>query len=320
MKILIPPKAIKRKPDAGISDPSSVEDATLEQALGQLTPATGSKPKADNESSASDYQFSPGFTVEYHDVGAGPVVILLHAFPMDSRMWRSQVKFLAGAGYRAIAPDLPGWGGTGPTGGAISIESMADDVVRFMDALKLDAKVVLCGLSMGGYIGQVFAHKYGERLRGLVLADTRAEADTPQTRAKRDEMIEFAEVRTINEIADKQRPNVLGETTLARRPEVVKEWDGIVLAQSAPAVVAGTRALRDRADGRAWLGGIKIPTLLIFGDEDKMAPPEIISTLMNGIKNSKVEIIAGAGHMSNMEDAPAFNKSLLNFLAALPKE
>jgi 3-oxoadipate enol-lactonase len=315
MKIQVPPRPTRKFEAASDSEMESIEEL-----LGQLTPIRRETSSTESTSGWLGYGIARGFEVEYEDAGRGPIVVFLHAFPMDRRMWRSQIEAVTTVGYRAIAPDLRGWGGTSSFNGPPSIESMADDTAAFLDALKIQDKIVLCGLSMGGYTAQVFAHKYGERLRALVLADARAEADTDETKAKREEMILFAANHTIAEIADKQRPAVIGETTMAKRPGVVREWDEIALAQKPESVVNGTKALRDRADGRAWLSEIAVPTLLVFGDEDKMAPPEIIATLKNGIKNSKVEIIAGAGHMSNMEDAPAFNRALLAFLDALPKE
>ena len=118
-------------------------------------------------------------TISFDDVGEGPPVVLLHAFPLARAMWRPQVEALSPA-YRLLVPDLRGFGGSSPLSAAPSIETMADDVAALLDALKIAEPVVLGGLSMGGYVALAFARRHAQRLRGLVLADTRAEADSPE--------------------------------------------------------------------------------------------------------------------------------------------
>src|SRR5436309_7326571 len=123
-------------------------------------------------------QIAGTFAVEYDDVGAGPAVVLLHAFPLSRSMWRPQREDLQSV-CRVITPDLRGFGGTGGFEGPPSVDQMADDVAALLDALPVNEPVVVGGLSMGGYVALAFARRFAGRLRGLILADTRAEADTP---------------------------------------------------------------------------------------------------------------------------------------------
>ena len=116
------------------------------------------------------------------DVGQGPAVVLLHAFPMDSALWASQRRALAGEGFRVVSPDLPGFGGSAPSRSAPSLDVMADEVAALMEELGID-RAVVGGLSMGGYVAMAMLRRHPARIAGLVLADTKAAADTPEAAA-----------------------------------------------------------------------------------------------------------------------------------------
>src|SRR5579884_2341889 len=204
--------------------------------------------------------------LEYDDAGEGQPVVLLHAFPLSHAMWRPQVEALR-SDYRVIEPNLRGFGGSDPFQGAPSIEAMADDVRTLVDALALQEPVVLGGLSMGGYVALAFARKYPERLRGLILADTRAESDTPEAKANRNASIELVKAQGVGPLVEQLIPKLLGEQTRQQRPSVVDEVRRIGQAQSVPGVVGALAAMRDRPDAGAWLGRIAVPTLVIVGSE-----------------------------------------------------
>src|SRR5262249_44235538 len=153
-----------------------------------------------------------------------------HAFPLARAMWRPQVAALKGD-HRVLAPDLRGFGGTGVFTSAPSVGQMADDVAGLLDALKIAGPVVLGGLSMGGYVALSFAERHPARLRGLVLADTRSEADAPEAKANRDRMANLARTQGAAAVAEQMLPKLLSDETRARRPEVVDEVRRIALAQ-----------------------------------------------------------------------------------------
>lgn len=257
-----------------------------------------------------------GLLIEYDEVGRGLPVVLLHAFPLARGLWRPQVEALANE-YRLIVPDLRGFGGTSPFDGPPSVERMADDVAGLLDAINQRGPVVLGGLSMGGYVALAFARRHAARLRGLLLADTKAEADTPEARANRDKMIEFAQSHTAAEVVEQLLPKLLGDETRAKRPEVVDEVRNLASAQKPTAIIEALRALRDRPDATPELGRIVVPTLIVVGAEDTLTPPDVAQAMASRIPNARLEVIAGAGHLANLERPDAFNAALRSFLQAI---
>ncbi|MBM4071297.1 MAG: alpha/beta fold hydrolase [Planctomycetes bacterium] len=257
-----------------------------------------------------------GIALEYRDEGKGPTVVLLHGFPLCSAMWRPQIAALQ-KDYRVIVPDLRGFGGSTPVADAPSLEQMADDVGGLLDALRIAEPVVLGGLSMGGYAALAVARRYPGRLRGLILADTRAEPDDAQGKANRDAMIDFARANDARAVIDKMLPRLLAEKTLAARPEVVQEIRDMAAAQEIDGIVGALKVLRDRPDARPGLASIRVPTLVVVGSEDALTPPAMAETLAAGIADATLVIIPGAGHMSNLEEPEAFNAAIAGFLRRL---
>jgi pimeloyl-ACP methyl ester carboxylesterase len=194
---------------------------------------------------------------------------------------------------------------------------MARDVAALLDHLEIQEKIVLCGLSMGGYAAQRFAREYSDRLRALVLCDTRAEADAEETKANRDRLIALARTEGSAAVMEMNLPNLLGKTTHESRPEIVEQVRALGTEQSPVAIANGLVALRDRPDATAWLEDFDIPTLLIFGDEDSLAPSHVIETLYRGIPGAWLERIRHAGHLPNLENPRVFNQVLQDFLHSL---
>lgn len=254
--------------------------------------------------------------MEYDDVGKGVPVLLLHAFPLDRRMWRPQTAALADAA-RFIVPDQRGFGGTSKFDSAPSIAQMTDDVAALLDSLKIGTPVVLGGLSMGGYVALNFARRHPTRLRGLVLADTRAEADGAEAKANRDRMIAFAGENRAVDVIDALLPKMVSEETRSKRPEVVDEVRRIASEQTTSGIAAALAALRDREDATSWLGGIKVPTLVIVGAEDAITPPSAAQTLAKGITGAELATLPGAGHLANLETPGGFNDAVRRFLVRL---
>lgn len=262
-------------------------------------------------------QLASGLVMEYDDAGQGRVVVLLHGFPFDRAMWRPQVEALRDS-YRLLVPDLRGFGGTGGAGERPTLEQMADDVAELLDALRITEPVVLGGLSMGGYITLAFARKHAPRLRGLILADTRAEADTDEAKANRDKLIAFARDHSGREVLDQMLPKLLGDATRASRPELAAELRRLAAGQSVRGIIAALQAMRDRPDARPVLPGIAVPALVLVGEQDALTPPAAAATLAAGIPAAKLVTILAAGHMANLEQPEPFNDALRAFLRTLP--
>ena len=247
--------------------------------------------------------------------GDGPPVVLLHAFPLCREMWAPQ-RTLADR-FRVVTPDLFGFGGSPVPAAGWTTDSMADALAALLTGIGITDPVVLGGLSMGGYVALAFARKYPDRLRGLVLADTKAEADNAWAKAGRDKMIAFARESTAAAVAEEMLPKLLGETTRARRPEVVAEVRRIASAQTVDGVAAALAALRDRPDATPALGGIRVPTLVVVGAEDTLTPPDGAKKLADAIPGAKLEVIPTAGHLSNLECPAEFTTAVRMFLASL---
>jgi 3-oxoadipate enol-lactonase len=258
-------------------------------------------------------RFSAAGTFSFSDAGNGPPVVLLHAFPLSRLMWRPQVEALQGR-CRVLAPDLRGFGGSCGFDGEPSVDQMADDVAALLDELNLRQPVVLGGLSMGGYVALAFARRHPQRLRALVLADTKAGADDDAARANRDRLIAFAQEHSAVAVLDQMLPRLLGATTQARRPEVTAEVRAIAADQTPAGVVSALKALRDRPDATPALGRIAVPTLVIVGAEDVLTPPDQARFLAAAIPGARLEVLDGAGHLANLERPEAFNAILERFL------
>lgn len=258
-------------------------------------------------------QISATAWVEYEDVGSGQPVILLHAFPLSRSMWRPQMAALQDE-YRVIIPDLRGFGGSCPFDEAPSVEQMADDVAELLDALNVKGPVTLGGLSMGGYIALAFVRRHAARLGALILADTRAEADSAEGKAGRDKMIEFARTHSAKEVIDQLLPKLVSAETSSQRSEVVEEVRRIASAQTSSGIVGALRVLRDRPDASASLGNVRVPTLVLVGSEDTLTPPAAAETLAAGIAGAQLVKISGAGHLSNLEQPELFSAAVRSFL------
>ncbi|MBX9929714.1 MAG: alpha/beta hydrolase [Gemmatimonadaceae bacterium] len=258
-----------------------------------------------------------GIAMGCDDVGSGLPVVLLHGFPHHRALWASQLNGLA-APVRTIAPDLRGFGeseSSGPT----SMDRYADDIAALCDQLGLD-KIVLGGLSMGGYIAFAFWRRHRARVRALVLCDTRAGADSEAGRATRDELIALAERDGSAAVADRMLPGMLGRTTREKHPDLVESMREMMVRAPVAGVTAALAALRDRPDSTPTLSTIDVPTLIICGDEDVLTPVAESRAMHHAISGSHLELLAGAGHVSNVERPAAFNHVLSEFLTQLTSE
>ena len=261
---------------------------------------------------------SPMTRARDDDVGTGPAVVLLHGYPFDRSMWREQIDFLSAHGYRVVAPDLPGFGGSLNQADR-TITTMADmarAVAALMDKLAIvDASI--CGLSMGGYIAFEFAQLFPRRVRALILAGTRAPADNEQERQARAQQAEQMLAHGMAEIADVSLPKLLAPCTLAEKPSVVAQLREMISRADPKGAAAAQRGMAARRDYSADLPGINVPVLIIVGRQDSIRPVADAELMHRGLSNSRLKIIKDAAHMTNMEQPEAFNRALLAFMEAL---
>ena len=245
----------------------------------------------------------------HDDNGQGAPLVLLHAFPVDARIWDPQRPALSSK-RRVITPDFAGFGRARALATRTSIDTHADDIHALLDALEIP-KATLIGLSMGGYVALAFARRHPERLSGLVLADTRAGADSPEVSAGRLAMIAKVEAEGMAALMDGLLPRLL---SAAATPEVKEHVRRIALDQAPTGVIAAQRAMRDRPDQTQALGAIDVPTLVIVGEHDAITPPADTARMVEALRCATLEIVKGAGHLSNQEAPQAFNAALLAWL------
>jgi pimeloyl-ACP methyl ester carboxylesterase len=245
--------------------------------------------------------------LDYHSVGSGPALVLLHAFPFDSRMWHQTAAALASQ-RRVITPDMRGFGLSDLGSGGFSIADLADDLAALLDGLKLPAATV-GGMSMGGYVALAFARRHRDRLKSLILADTKAAADTPEARQGREAAISLVEKQGVAALLEKQIPRLLS----ASASEGLRSEVRGLGAQPADTVIAAIRALRDRPDRTAELPEIAVPALVVVGSQDALSPPAEVHAMAAAMPNARVVEIPGAGHLSNLENPEAFTAALTGF-------
>jgi pimeloyl-ACP methyl ester carboxylesterase len=254
-----------------------------------------------------------GVPVGYEDVGTGPAVVFLHGYPHDRTLWVSQLDALA-VPSRTVACDLRGFGESG--GHATSVDDYADDVAALMNGIGIE-QAVIAGLSMGGYVAFALWRKHPSLIRALVLSDTRAKPDDEAGKAKRDEQIAMVRARGSDALADQLIAGMVGKTTRDQRPEVAERVHAMIARAPVEGIIGGLTAMRDRPDSTPTLETIDVPTLILVGDEDVLTPPADSRAMHAAIPKSRLEIIQGAGHLSNLERPANFNHVLGEFLASL---
>ncbi len=259
-----------------------------------------------------------GTRLHYVDVGRGaPPLVLLHAFPLHLGMWDEQVVALS-PGRRIILPDLPGFGGTDPRPdpGATTIDGFADLVAGLMASLEVGPAVV-GGLSMGGYVALSLLRRHPEKVAALVLADTRAGADTPEVVERRNAQQRQAGEEGTDRLVESMLSSLLSDDTRANRPDVVERVRALMHGCSAAGVIGALEAMKNRADSVPMLETIDVPVLVLVGEHDGPAPPDVAAAMADAIPNARLEVLAGAGHLSNLEAPEAFNQALESFLARI---
>jgi len=243
----------------------------------------------------------------------GLPVVLIHAFPMSSAMWEPQFEALKS--FRVLAPDLRGFGGS-PLAAPWFIEHAVDDLLETLTSLGVE-KAVLVGLSMGGYVALRAVEKNPSRVKGLVLCDTRAEADANENKIKRAAAVDLVRSRGVGAFVEPFLKDALAQATMTGKPKVVEFLKGIALKSSPEAVMAALAALASRGDATASLPLIKVPTAVLVGSQDKITPLPLAEAMRARVPGAELHIIPDAGHFSNAENPSAFNERLVSFLKRL---
>lgn len=230
-------------------------------------------------------------------------ILWLHAFPLSSQVFEKQ---RALRGVTHVMPDLPGFGAAPPPVDSMTMDDYARFAVTRLDALGIE-KATFAGLSMGGYVCFAALRLFPERVAGLILIDTRETADTEDARRQRHESIEKVKREGVGAIADAMLPKML----TANAPREMKEWvREIMMSSSVEGVIAAQRAMAERPDSSPLLPSITVPTLIVVGEEDTITPPSDAERMARAIPGARLVKLANAAHLSNVEQAAAFNEAL----------
>jgi pimeloyl-ACP methyl ester carboxylesterase len=241
-------------------------------------------------------------------------VLLVHAFPVDADMWRPQLERVPD-GWRYIAPDVRGFGPAPASLASFTLDDAAADLAAFLDHLRLD-RAVIGGLSMGGYIAMALFRRSPELFDGIVLADTRAEADTPEGLAGRRQMIELVRAKGPGAVADQMLPKLLSTAARAEHPELAASVRRMIEATSVDTIVAALEAMMARPDSTSDLSRVNCPALILVGADDEITPEASARAMEKCIERSRVVVLPSAGHLSNLESPDAFSRALSDFLAS----
>jgi pimeloyl-ACP methyl ester carboxylesterase len=250
---------------------------------------------------------TPG--VSFTDDGRGEPVVLLHAFPLDGRMWQAQRNDLA-KGHRVVVPDLAGFGASKDLTPRLSLDEHADDVAHVLDRLGLE-RAALVGLSMGGYIALAFAKRHPTRLARLALADTRATPDTPEGKTGRDQNISLVASEGTAALVDRMLPKLLSSDAT---PETVAFARSVGTSQPVASVQAALAAMRDRPDSTALLARLDVPTAIVVGEADSITPLAEAKAMAAAVRGARLDVLPRAGHLANLEAPGPFTAAIARLL------
>ena len=258
-----------------------------------------------------------GSTIAYSDRGTGFPIVFLHAFPLNRTMWATQENALSSQ-FRVITIDLRGHGESDAPLWRYTLDQSADDVSALLDQLAIQ-QALFAGLSMGGYILFAFYRKYAALVKGLILADTRAQADTAEGKDGRFQMAQTAYKQGPSAIADIMIPKLLSPQTVQTRPEIVQKVRTMIESNQISGIAGDLMAMAERPDSVLLLKQITCPTQIIVGELDQATPPSDAKLMAEHIPGARLAIIPHAAHLANLEQPDTFNQIVAAFASELSK-
>lgn len=258
-----------------------------------------------------------GMTLAFNDQGTGVPLVFLHAFPLNRTMWAAQEQALSSQ-FRVVTIDLRGHGESDAPLWRYTLDQTADDVIGLLDHLSI-RQAVFVGLSMGGYILFALYRRYADRVKGLVLANTRAQADTLEGKEGRFQMAQAAYKNGPPAIADIMIPKLLSPATVRTRPEFVGRVRAMIEGNQVSGIAGDLMAMAERPDSIPLLRQITCPTQVIAGELDMPTPPADARLMADTIPGARLAIIPAAGHLSNLEQPDLFNNIVRSFVSTVTR-
>lgn len=250
-----------------------------------------------------------GRAIAYSDNGSGPVLVLVHGFPLDNSMWNGQVDALASS-MRVIVPDLRGFGKSAGTGEITTMADFADDIARLLVTIGVTSPVHFCGLSMGGYVAWQFFARHRTKLASLMICDSRAAADSPEVAEGRKKTAAKVLAEGASVVAEAMLPKLFAETTRSTKPAIVQATDNVMRGTEPAAISAALLGMASRVDFTSTLTSIDLPTLIVCGEHDAITPLAEMKTIAAAIPGATMCVVEGAGHMSPLEMPEVVNDAI----------
>jgi pimeloyl-ACP methyl ester carboxylesterase len=261
-------------------------------------------------------------SIAFEDEGEGIPVVLIHGYPLNRHIWRSQWQGLANTA-RIIAPDLRNHGDSvvlghqNPVNTIHPMELLAGDIARLLDALGISVPVIINGLSMGGYAAFAFYRSFPNRVRGLILTATRARSDSDAEKSNRIKAIHIAQDQGIEAISQSMLPRLISPMTILHKSDLVNRVKEIMLSSTVAGVVGDLRGMLARPDSLALTAKVHIPALIVMGRDDQIIPLDEAQAMNDLLPDSSLEIIDGAGHLPNMEQPEIYNRIVQEYIHSL---
>lgn len=262
------------------------------------------------------HRVSTGVEIAYYDSGSGRPLVFLHSFGHNKTMWSPQLTYFLERGYRVIAPDMPGHGDSTFDPAHQSVDGIAQSYVQLLDAIGVE-RVVLAGISMGGYVALRMWSRKPSLIGALVLSNTKAEKDSEEIVARRRAQIASIQQHGLAAFIENGAPKRLSPMTLEQRPWVLDSIKMMNFTVSAEANAATLEAMAVKSDDVPTLASIDVPALITTGSDDMFIPKTSAATLNDGIRNARLHMIEGTGHVSSLEHPTEYNRILDSFLDSL---
>jgi pimeloyl-ACP methyl ester carboxylesterase len=261
-------------------------------------------------------QLENGF-LTYEKIGTGFPLLFIHGYPLSRRIWEPQMEGLSDIAT-LISVDLRGHGESFPFEGPYSMDLLANDCQRLLDSLNINTPVLVCGLSMGGYVTMALYRKYPKMFKGMILTSTRSGPDSPEAKVNRDTAIKNAHTYGVPYIADQMLPKMVSPITSASKPDLVNSIHEIMVETSIQGVVGALQGMRNRPDSTPLLSNIDCPLLIIHGEDDQLIPIHEAEGMNQSIPGSHLIKLPQSGHLPNLERPEGFNQALIDFILSIP--